>query len=42
VLNQVDRLSSAARAGCLADLSRLLDAEGLRGVPVVPAVGADR
>jgi GTP-binding protein EngB required for normal cell division len=37
VLNQVDRLSSAARAGCLADLSRILDAEGLRGVPVVPA-----
>jgi GTPase Era involved in 16S rRNA processing len=37
VLNQVDRLSSAARAGCLADLSRILDAEGLRRVPVVPA-----
>jgi GTPase Era involved in 16S rRNA processing len=37
VLNQIDRLSSAARAGCLADLSRLLDADGLRGVPVVPA-----
>jgi 50S ribosome-binding GTPase len=37
VLNQVDRLSSAARAGCLADLSRILDAEGLRGVPVVAA-----
>jgi energy-coupling factor transporter ATP-binding protein EcfA2 len=37
VLNQVDRLSSAARAGCLADLRRILDAEGLPGVPVVPA-----
>jgi GTP-binding protein EngB required for normal cell division len=36
VLNQVDRLSAAARAGCLADLARLLDAEGLGEVPVVP------
>jgi GTP-binding protein EngB required for normal cell division len=35
VLNQVDRLSPAARAGCLADLGRLLDSEGLGEVPVV-------
>jgi GTP-binding protein EngB required for normal cell division len=37
VLNQVDRLSPAARTGCLADLGRLLDDEGLGEVPVVPA-----
>jgi hypothetical protein len=37
VLNQVDRLSPAARAGCLADLGRLLDGEGLGEVPVVAA-----
>jgi GTP-binding protein EngB required for normal cell division len=37
VLNQVDRLTPAARAGCLADLARLLDTDGLAGVPVVPA-----
>jgi GTP-binding protein EngB required for normal cell division len=37
VLNQVDRLSPAARAGCVSDLSRILDADGLRAVPVVPA-----
>jgi GTP-binding protein EngB required for normal cell division len=35
VLNQADRLDPAARAACLADLRRLLDAEGLRGVPVL-------
>ena len=35
VLNQVDRLDLAARAACLADLRRLLDSEGLRGVPVL-------
>jgi GTP-binding protein EngB required for normal cell division len=36
VLNQVDRLSEAASKGCLADLSRLLDSEGLAAVPVLP------
>jgi len=35
VLNQVDRLSEAARKGCLADLSRLLDSEGLAAVLVL-------
>ena len=36
VLNQVDRLTPAAREGCLADLRRLLRAEGLAAVPVIP------
>ncbi|MGY1787045.1 GTPase [Geodermatophilus sp. SYSU D00698] len=36
VLNQVDRLDEAAVAACLADLRRLLDEEGLAGVPVLP------
>jgi energy-coupling factor transporter ATP-binding protein EcfA2 len=36
VLNQVDRLDEAAVAACLADLRRLLDGEGLSGVPVLP------
>ncbi|HYT09434.1 MAG TPA: GTPase [Mycobacteriales bacterium] len=35
VLNQVDRLEPAARDACLADLRRLLDREGLGGVPVL-------
>ncbi|HEY0700871.1 MAG TPA: GTPase, partial [Micromonospora sp.] len=37
VLNQVDRLPAAARQGCLTDLRGLLDREGLRAVPVLPA-----
>ncbi len=36
VLNQVDRLDEAAAVACLADLRRLLDAEGLGGTPVLP------
>ena len=36
VLNQVDRLDDAAVSACLADLRRLLDGEGLSGVPVLP------
>lgn len=36
VLNQVDRLSPAARQGCLADLRGLLHREGLAAVPVMP------
>jgi GTP-binding protein EngB required for normal cell division len=36
VLNQVDRLSPAAREACLADLHGLLRAEGLGDVPVLP------
>ncbi len=36
VLNQVDRLDEAAVTACLADLRRLLDREGLSGVPVLP------
>jgi len=35
VLNQVDTLSPDARAACLRDLRRLLDAEGLGGVEVI-------
>ncbi|WP_440068906.1 GTPase family protein [Streptosporangium sp. OZ121] len=35
VLNQVDRLSPAAAERCLKDLRRLLDEDGLTGVPVV-------
>ena len=36
VLNQVDRLDPAAREACLGDLRRLLDAEGLAEVPLLP------
>ncbi|MFI5959657.1 GTPase [Cryptosporangium sp. NPDC051539] len=36
VLNQVDLLSDADAEACLADVRRLLDADGLRGVPLVP------
>lgn len=36
VLNQVDRLPVPARAGCLADLRRVLRVEGIHGVPVIP------
>ncbi|GAA0844033.1 GTPase [Streptosporangium amethystogenes subsp. fukuiense] len=35
VLNQIDRLSPAAAERCLKDLRRLLDADGLAGVPVI-------
>ncbi|MFI7454030.1 GTPase family protein [Nonomuraea sp. NPDC049714] len=35
VLNQIDRLPEAAVARCLDDLRRLLDEDGLTGVPVV-------
>ncbi|GAA3442490.1 hypothetical protein GCM10018955_19280 [Planomonospora venezuelensis] len=35
VLNQIDRLSPEAAERCLADLRRLLDADGLTGVPVL-------
>ncbi|SDL19166.1 50S ribosome-binding GTPase [Nonomuraea maritima] len=35
VLNQVDRLPAPAVERCLADLRRLLDADGLAGVPVL-------
>ncbi|WP_449066730.1 GTPase family protein, partial [Planomonospora algeriensis] len=35
VLNQIDRLSPAATERCLADLRRLLEADGLAGVPVL-------
>ncbi|GAA3131085.1 50S ribosome-binding GTPase [Planomonospora alba] len=35
VLNQIDRLSPAAAERCLADLGRLLEADGLAGVPVL-------
>jgi GTP-binding protein EngB required for normal cell division len=35
VLNQIDTLAPDARAACLRDLRRLLDAEGLHGVEVL-------
>lgn len=35
VLNQVDRLSEVERRRCLADVQRLVEADGLRGVDVV-------
>ncbi|WP_433246526.1 GTPase family protein [Streptosporangium sp. CA-135522] len=35
VLNQIDRLSPAAAERCLKDLRRLLDEDGLAGVPLV-------
>lgn len=35
VLNQIDRLDEQAAAACLADLRRLLDAEGLADTPIV-------
>ena len=35
VLNQVDRLSPAELASCLADLRRLLDDDGLKGVTIL-------
>lgn len=35
VLNQVDRLDSTGQARCAADLRRLLEEDGLDGVPVV-------
>jgi energy-coupling factor transporter ATP-binding protein EcfA2 len=36
VLNQVDRLDATSRTAVLSDLARLLGAEGLGSVPVVP------
>ncbi len=36
VLNQADRLGAHQRDECVRDLGRLLAAEGLKGVPVVP------
>jgi GTP-binding protein EngB required for normal cell division len=35
VLNQADRLDVAGRAACVADLGRLLEADGLEGMPVL-------
>ena len=39
VLNQVDRLDETAERACLADLRRLLDAEGLSATPVLAVAG---
>jgi len=39
VLNQADRLDDSARAACVADLRRLLSAEGLGQVPVLATSG---
>jgi len=35
VLNQADRLDAAGRAACVADLGRLLEGDGLPGLPVL-------
>ncbi len=40
VLNQADLLDPDAVAACLADLARLLERDGLRGVPVLTASAA--
>lgn len=36
VLNQIDRLTEVDRRRCVADVKRLVEADGLRGVRVVP------
>ena len=36
VLNQIDRLPAEAVAECAADLTRLVEQDGLTGVPVIP------
>ncbi|MGR6316512.1 50S ribosome-binding GTPase [Micromonospora soli] len=41
VLNQVDRLPPAELPRVLGDLRRLLDADGLDGVPLLPTVAVD-
>ena len=41
VLNQADRLSTVDVSRCVTDLLRLLDADGLSGVPVLPTVAVD-
>ncbi|MEV0425019.1 GTPase [Micromonospora sp. NPDC050495] len=41
VLNQVDRLPPAELPRVLGDLRRLLDADGLEGVPLLPTVAVD-
>ncbi|WP_446217698.1 GTPase [Micromonospora sp. IBHARD004] len=41
VLNQADRLPPAELPRVLADLRRLLDADGLDGVPLLPTVAVD-
>ena len=41
VLNQADRLSTVDVERCVDDLRRLLDADGLPGVPVLPTVAVN-
>jgi energy-coupling factor transporter ATP-binding protein EcfA2 len=41
VLNQADRLTGADIDRCVADLRRLLDADGLGGIPVLPTSAAN-
>jgi energy-coupling factor transporter ATP-binding protein EcfA2 len=41
VLNQADRLSTVDVTRCVDDLLRLLDADGLAGVPVLPTVAVN-
>lgn len=42
VLNQIDRLPAEAVAECTADLIRLVEADGLTGVPVIPVSARTR
>jgi GTPase Era involved in 16S rRNA processing len=42
VLNQTDRLPPEAVAECAADLARLVEADGLNGVPVIPVSARTR
>lgn len=42
VLNQTDRLPAEAVAECTADLIRLVEADGLTGVPVIPVSARTR
>jgi GTPase Era involved in 16S rRNA processing len=42
VLNQVDRLPAEAVAECAADLTRLVEQDGLTGVPVIPVSARTR
>jgi len=42
VLNQIDRLPAEAVSECTADLVRLVEADGLTGVPVIPVSARTR
>jgi GTPase Era involved in 16S rRNA processing len=42
VLNQIDRLAPEAVAECVADLTKLVEDDGLNGVPVIPVSARTR